>query len=387
VLTVLAVSNYRSLRNLVVPLRGLNVVTGANGSGKSSLYRALHLLADTAQGRVVPSLAREGGLQSTLWAGPETVSRSIKRGDFPVQGTLCDQRTNLCLGFASDGFGYLIDLGVPAAGTAALELDPVVKQECIWHGPLPRPSTILVERRGPVVRIRNKANDWNIVTQDLSPFDTMMMQAADPQDAPEMLTLRESIRAWRFYDHFRTDAGAPARSPQVGTYTPVLCDDGADVAAALETIRKFGDRGALDATVADAFPASQLEISVNSGRYSLQMKQHGLLRALDGAELSDGTLRYILWIAALLTTRPPALMVLNEPETSLHPSLLAPLARLIARAATKSQVIVVTHAPPLIGALNEQPECHSIQLEKTFGETNIVGAKRMSLPPWQWPSR
>jgi predicted ATPase len=387
VLTVLAVSNYRSLRNLVVSLRGLNVVTGANGSGKSSLYRALHLLADTAQGRVVPSLAREGGLQSTLWAGPETVSRSIKRGDFPVQGTLRDQRTNLCLGFASDGFGYLIDLGLPAAGTTALELDPVVKQECIWHGPLPRPSTILVERRGPVVRIRNKANDWNIVTQDLSPFDTMMMQAADPQDAPEMLTLRESIRAWRFYDHFRTDAGAPARSPQVGTYTPVLCDDGADVAAALETIRKFGDPGALDATVADAFPASQLEISVNSGRYSLQMKQHGLLRALDGAELSDGTLRYILWIAALLTTRPPALMVLNEPETSLHPSLLAPLARLIARAATKSQVIVVTHAPPLIAALNEQPECHSIQLEKTFGETNIVGAKRMSLPPWQWPSR
>jgi predicted ATPase len=387
VLTVLAVSNYRSLRNLVVPLRGLNVVTGANGSGKSSLYRALHLLADTAQGRVVPSLAREGGLQSTLWAGPETVSRSIKRGDYPVQGTLRDQRTNLCLGFASDGFGYLIDLGVPAAGTTALELDPVVKQECIWHGPLPRPSTILVERRGPVVRIRNKANDWNIVTQDLSPFDTMMMQAADPQDAPEMLTLRESVRAWRFYDHFRTDAGAPARSPQVGTYTPVLCDDGADVAAALETIRKFGDREALDATVADAFPASQLEISVNSGRYSLQMKQHGLLRALDGAELSDGTLRYILWIAALLTTRPPALMVLNEPETSLHPSLLAPLARLIARAATKSQVIVVTHAPPLIAALNEQPECHSIKLEKTFGETNIVGAKRMSLPPWQWPSR
>jgi predicted ATPase len=370
-----------------VPLQGLNVVTGANGSGKSSLYRALRLLADTAQGRVVPSLAREGGLQSTLWAGPESISRSVKRGDFPIQGTVRDQRTNLCLGFASEGFGYLIDLGVPAAGTTALELDPVVKQECIWHGPLPRPSTILAERRGPVVRIRNKANDWNIVTQDLSPFDTMMMQAADPQDAPEMLTLRESIRAWRFYDHFRTDAGAPARSPQVGTYTPVLCDDGADVAAALETIRKFGDREALDATVDDAFPASQLVISASSGRYALQMKQHGLLRALDGTELSDGTLRYILWIAALLTTRPPALMVLNEPETSLHPSLLAPLSRLIARAAMKSHVIIVTHAPQLIAALNEQPECHSIILEKTFGETNIVGAKRMSLPPWQWPSR
>src|SRR4030088_3281659 len=129
-LTALAISNYRPLRDLVIPLQRLNVVTGTNDSGKSGLYRALRLLADTAQGRVIPSLAREGGLQSTLWAGPESISRSVKRGDFPVQGTVRDQRTNLCLGFASDGFGYLIDLGVPAAGTTALALDPVVKQEC-----------------------------------------------------------------------------------------------------------------------------------------------------------------------------------------------------------------------------------------------------------------
>jgi predicted ATPase len=64
----------------------------------------------------------------------------------------------------------------------------------------------------------------------------MMMQLGDPRNAPEMLTLRESIRAWRFYDHFRTDADAPARSPQIGTYTPVLGDDGSDIATAIETI-------------------------------------------------------------------------------------------------------------------------------------------------------
>ncbi len=137
-LTALAISNYRSLRKLVVPMQRLNVITGANGSGKSSLYRALRLLADTAQGRVIPSLAREGGLQSTLWAGPESISRSVKQGDFPVQGTLRNKTVSLSLGFASDEFGYLIDLGLPAAGTTAFELDPVVKQECVWHGPLPR---------------------------------------------------------------------------------------------------------------------------------------------------------------------------------------------------------------------------------------------------------
>ena len=85
------------------------------------------------------------------------------------------------------------------------------------------------------------------------------------------------------------------------------------------------------------------------------MRQHGLLRPLKAAELSDGTLRYLLWIAALLSPRPPALMVLNEPETSLHPDLLPALARLIARAARDTQVVVVTHAPALIDALQPQP--------------------------------
>jgi len=85
-LTAVAISNYRSLRSIVVPLQNLNLVTGANGSGKSSFYRALRLLGDTAQGRVVPSLAREGGLQSTLWAGPESISRSVRRREYRSKG-------------------------------------------------------------------------------------------------------------------------------------------------------------------------------------------------------------------------------------------------------------------------------------------------------------
>ena len=52
-ITCLAVSGYRSLRDIRLALEPLNVVTGANGSGKSSLYRALRLLADIAQGRIV----------------------------------------------------------------------------------------------------------------------------------------------------------------------------------------------------------------------------------------------------------------------------------------------------------------------------------------------
>jgi len=104
------------------------------------------------------------------------------------------------------------------------------------------------------------------------------------------------------------------------------------------------------------------------------------------AELSDGTLRFVLLVAALITPRPPALMALNEPETGLHPDLLAPLARLIRRASERSQVIVVTHSTTLITALAEAG-CNSILIEKRFGETAVIGANELSNPTWHWPSR
>jgi predicted ATPase len=387
-LTTLAISNYRSLRDLVVPLGKLNVITGANGSGKSNLYRALRLLADIAQGRVVGSLAREGGLQSTLWAGPESISRAVKQGDYPIQGTRRKHPVSLRLGLASDQFGYLIDLGLPKPdGTSAFNLDPEIKRECIWHGSLLRSSTMLADRHGPVVRVHSTNSGWSIVTDSLATFDSVITHVADPRNAPEVFLLRESIRAWRFYDHFRTDSESPARTPQIGTRTMVLANDGADLAAAMQTIREIGDSKGLNEAVADAFPGSSLAIEAHTGRFSLTMEQHGILRGLDASELSDGTLRYLLWIAALLTPRPPELMVLNEPETSLHPDLLPALARLIARAATATQVIVVTHAEKLITALKAEPECHSIQLEKKFGETLITGTSQVGTPAWHWPSR
>lgn len=386
-LTTLAISNYRSLRKLIVPLRRLNLITGPNGSGKSSVYRALRLLADTAQGDVIPSLAKEGGLQSTLWAGPEKLGAAVKRGEHRVEGTVRKERVNLRLGFAGDDFGYAIDLGLPSPSASAFALDPEIKTECIWAGPILRPAALLVERRAWVVRTRRSDGEWDTLSYQLSPFDSMMTQFADPRNAPEMLMLREQIRSWRFYDHFRTDVDAPARLPQIGTHTPVLSNDGSDMAAALQTIQEIGNPEALSEAVADAFPGSSISVLNIEGRFEIAMHQHGLLRPLKAAELSDGTLRYLLWIAALLTPRPPGLLVLNEPETSLHPDLLPALGRLIANAADAAQVLVVTHAAKLIAALEEQRECNSVVLEKEFGETRIVGADKLDLPVWRWGAR
>ena len=385
-LTTLAISNYRSLRDLVIPLHQLNVVTGPNGSGKSNLYRALRLLAEIAQGGVISSLAREGGIQSTLWAGPQGFAASVKRGDHPVQGTVRKGPISLRLGFSGEEFGYAIDLGLPTPSSSAFSHDPEIKRECIWHGEVFRPASLLVDRRGSVVRTLGEDDELGIITQNLATFDSMMTHAADPRNAPEILSMREHMRGWRFYDQFRTDVEAPARLPQVGTHTPVLSNDGADVAAAIQTILEIGDPAALHDSVQDAFPGSAVCVRAEDGRFEVEMQQHGLLRPLKAAELSDGTLRYLLWVAALMTPRPPGLLVLNEPETSLHSDLLPALGRLIARASERSQVVVVTHASALIKALEKRPECHSIRLKKEFGETKVSG-KRETGSRWNWPSR
>jgi predicted ATPase len=396
-LSLLAIANYRSLRDVVLPLSQLNIITGPNGSGKSSVYRALKLLADIAQGGAVATLAKEGGFESTLWAGPEQVGAAIKRGDYPLQGLAKRSApVNLRLGFAAseaDEFSYCIDIGLPVFGKSpqpsAFSHDPEIKQEHIWAGTLFRPASQLVERKVAGLRARLDGQ-WTVVGKPIPPWASMMTEFADPARCPEMLTLREQMRSWRFYDHFRCDAGAPARQPQLGSRTTIMASDGSDFAAALQTIIEIGDDQALDSTIDDAFPGAKAFVQVEAGRFEVCMQQPGMLRPLRAAELSDGTLRYLLWAVALLTPRAPQLMVLNEPETSLHPDLLPALGRLIVQAAKHTQMIVVSHAPRLIAAMEDAArdiDVQSITLQKEWGETQIANLHADDIPRWTWPSR
>ncbi|MFV9656881.1 AAA family ATPase [Pseudomonas sp. NY15366] len=384
-LHTLAVANYRSINSLILPLGRLNLITGANGSGKSNLYRALRLLAETAQGGVVNALAREGGLESSFWAGPEKISRRMLKGEVPVQGSPRQNVMRLRLGFAGEDFGYAIALGLPEPSNSAFSLDPEIKRECIWAGAAYRPASLLVDRSGPMVRMR-EGRSWQVLAQHVPNYDSLFDQIGNDPNCPEVFQLRETIRRWRFYDHFRSDAEAPARQPQLGTRTPVLHHDGRDLAAALQTIREIGDRDALNAAIDDAFPGSRLHIDFQAGgRFAVELRQEGLLRPLSAAELSDGTLRYLLLVAALLTPRPPSLMVLNEPETSLHPDLLPALGRLIIAASKQTQVWVVSHASRLIATLKESPLCNTLELDKQLGQTCIRGQGMLDEPPWHWP--
>lgn len=382
-ITRLAIAGYRSLRDLVVELGELTLITGPNGSGKSSLYRSLRLLSEAAQGRLIGSLASEGGLSSTLWAGPEKFSRGMLQGDTPVQGTVRSGPISLRLGFAGEDFGYAIDLGLPLQALP-FPLDPEIKVEAMWTGELLGRNNQFAKRHGQAVSLRRSdTGEWRDALSDLRPFDSMVTHCADPVDGLELLMMRERMRNWRFYDHLRTDPDAPSRKPQVMTYTPVLGSDGADLAAAITTILAIGDAEAFHEAVDDAFPGAH--VGVDGGDYGVViMNQPGLLRPLAAKELSDGTLRYLLLVAALLSPRPPEIMILNEPEASLHPSLLDALARLLIRASNQSQIIVVSHSGRLIEGLRSSSALLEIVLGKRLSETYVVNHEP---PRWMWPKR
>ncbi|WP_150464475.1 AAA family ATPase [Francisella sp. XLW-1] len=382
----LAVNNYRSLLNLVIPLSQLNIITGANASGKSNLYKALRLLAETAQGGVVNSLAKEGGLPTTFWAGPEKISKEMLEGKIPIQGGPKQKEPRLRLGFSDETFGYAISLGYPGPLTAtSFSLDAEIKRETIWVGENYKHPSTLVDRDSHIIKIREQ-RQWQVIEQHCPKYESIFTQASYIDKTPEIITLREKIKQWRFYDHFRTDIDAPVRAPQLGTLTTVLSHDGHDLASALQTIIDIGDQQSLNEAIEDAFPGSNLNIRKHAdGQFITELSQHGLLRPLSACELSDGTLRYLLLTAALFTPRPPELMVLNEPETSLHSDLIPPLARLIAKASTKTQIWVISHSKELIKYLRQLPTHSIIEIEKELGQTKIIGQNLLNTPNWRWP--
>jgi len=368
----IAIAGYRSIRSIILRLGQLNVVTGGNGSGKSNLYRSLKLIADAADGRLAESLAREGGFDSVRWAGPKA------NGKDPV---------SLRLGFTADPFSYCFDLGLPIPADSKFDHDPEMKRECLWRGVNMDAKSLCADRRSTTLRCRCANGKWTDIDLSLSRHASMLSDFADPFNAPELIVMREMLRSWRFYDTFRVDGRSPARRPSIATFTPVMSGDGHDLASALQTIREIGDHVGLDRAINDAFPGSQILIGGTNSALQVSLEQPGILRDLTVAELSDRTLRFLLLVAALLTPRPPELLVLNEPENSLHPDLIPALGRLIKFAAENSQVIVVSRNPALVHELETDEICVPIRLEKNEGATVVQDGNLLSQFGWHRPSR
>jgi predicted ATPase len=207
--------------------------------------------------------------------------------------------------------------------------------------------------------------------------EAALSQVREPDRYPEFSRIRELFRGWRFYHHFPTHDEAPARQVSPSIRTTVLSVDGHDLASALGTIAQIGNDIRLHACIERAFPGQKLILAeTEDHNFTLHLQDRDLLRPLEAQELSDGTLQYLCLVAALLTPRPPLLMAFNEPESSLHPRLYEPLARLLVEASERSQIWLTTHSVALADHVRKLSGATPLELEKVDGETRVVGRTR-----------
>ncbi|REJ68512.1 MAG: DUF2813 domain-containing protein [Planctomycetota bacterium] len=352
----ITVDGYRSIKRLRLSLGRINVIVGPNGSGKSNLYRSMYLLSESVNGRFTPALAGEGGMPSVLWGG--------ERGRGP---------TRLTLGVELDEVSYELSCGLPQPSDSAFALDPEIKQENIWFSDESGRKVYLLQRKGPSATVRDLDGRVVKFPLALTTSESLLSQIREPHLYPELSAVRHEMNDWRFYHYFATDDAAVARRPALGISTPVLSHDGHDLAAALQTISELGDADAMNEAIDRALPGAALRIDVDKQcRMAIRLNMPGMRRELEAREFSDGTLRYLYLLAALSSPRPPSLIALNEPETSLHPDLIDALAHLIVQASRHSQLWVVSHSELLAHRIVELSGNDPIRLEIVEGVTQVL---------------
>jgi predicted ATPase len=370
---------YRSLRAIRFPVGGLTVFVGANGVGKTNLYRALQLLQASAAGTLAREIASEGGMESALWAGKRTANKPARIKLQVGLGSDTDRSGQSSFDHDAEVgvvHSYEIDVGIRPPTAAAFALEPQVKEEMLVFYGSARPLTVL-DRKGPRATAIDDHGRKHALGTELLASETALAALRDPGRFGDVELVRRTMLDWRFYHDFRSDRDSPLRRPCLAVTTPTLTSDGGDLAAVFATLVHIReDATELYRAIDDAFPGARLVVPSPDRTASFGLIQAEYpKRVFEANELSDGTLRYLALCGALLGYRLPGFIALNEPEASLHPDLLEPLARLIIAAAERTQVWVVTHSERLADAFKSVGRVAPRTVIKRNGETWLEGLK------------
>lgn len=368
----LNVKGFRSLRDVTWEPGKLNVIIGPNGSGKSNLLRALLLLQRSAQGELSAEILKAGGIAPLLWDGQ-------------VQALSWSLQTDANQGALNYELG-LHQLGATSAYRVEREtLGKRIKGGIL--GAEVETTRKYLERTSGSAAASDVQERKLVAHEGSIPDDqTLLALLAGPFSNPVVSGFRDMVSGWALYHDVHVDQGAKLRQATVARLDRRVAADGQNLISVLHTLytgsRDF--KRTLDDAMRAAFGGDYEELvfpPAADQRVQMRVRWRSLKTEQSAADLSDGTIRFLLLLAILATPSPGALIAIDEPEAGLHPSMLPIIAEHAAAAAERTQVILTTHSTQLLDAFTDAQPTTTVAQWKD-GETHLAIVDREELARW-----
>ena len=355
----LTIEGFKSIKKLAnFELRSLNVLIGANGTGKSNFLEFFRLLRELVEQRLQVTIEIGGGADAYLYLGPKVTKSIVARLHF--QGN----------------YGYeLVFVPTDDGRRLIFSLEEVVvfvEENTKLRAPLPR--TISLGSGHTEARLKDSLrDDWGGWRQ------------AQAARSPVPYQIRASVSSWIVYHFHDTSTTAAVRRQGAINDNESLRPNAENLAAFLYRISQThpGNYGRIRDVVRLAAPFFDdfrlRPIPTSPEMIQLEWMQKDSDYPFRASQLSDGTLRFICMATALLQPAVPVTTFFDEPELGLHPYALTLLADLFQQAAVSRQLIVSTQSAPL---LNEFAPEEVIIVERTQGESTFRRLDSAQLSEW-----
>lgn len=341
--------NLLSFKDASLELGPLNVLIGANASGKSNFIEAISLLQALPGGRGLSGvISAGGGIREWIWKGAGTTEKSAQiecvlnplRGPMPIR---------YFLGLAEEGqIPTVVEERLENEKPFAGKLNPYSYAHVQWgRGAL---NVVTSDEGGKEKRTLRQ--------MEFAPSQSVLGELRDPLQFPEITHFAkqfDSIRLCREWNMGRK--GAP-RLPQATDLRNDLLEETAEnLVLVLNRMEADGSLSNVEAYLARFYERfDRLMPRIEGGTVQLYIREKGLSTAIPATRLSDGTLRFLCMLAVLCHPSPPPLVCIEEPELGMHPDALSLVAEGLVEASERMQLIVTTHSEALIDALSDRPE-------------------------------
>jgi len=351
-------------------LKNLNILIGANGSGKSNFIEALSLLR-SAPSDIRAVIRRGGGVSDWIWKGDPEGIASI---DVVTKNPLGNMPLRHVLAFRKENHAFSVVEERIENEKPYLDYE---EPYFYYH----------YSDRNPIINVRNREGEEKTEQRKLKPEtvdsdQSILAQRRDPDTYPEISYLANAYDNIKIYREWYFGRNAVFREPQKADMrNDRLEEDFSNLGLFLNRLRRVPKiKKLILEALSDLYEGfDDFDISIEGGAVQVFFTEGDF--TIPATRLSDGTLRYLCLLAILCDPTPPPLICIEEPELGLHPDIIPKLADLLHAASERSQLIVTTHSDILVDAMTERPDAVLV-CEKHNGKTSVRRLESENLEKW-----